>query len=148
MSPHRGSRGVAASALILVAAALALAACKETLDKLPTRPDSAPPATTPLPPPTTQRAIGAQAPILSVRTVPEPASGSAPFEVNFNACKTTDPDGDPLQFTYTFGDGQVKTQSLCRHHHTYGPGSYNAQVCVTDGLAANTVCRSFSIQAF
>ena len=144
----RRTPGFVACLAVSFVVSLGLAACsKDAESKLPSGPQAppAPPAPTPVPPPT-PRAVGPNAPVLDARTVPEPASGQAPFDVNFNACKTVDPDGDPLTYTYTFGDGQVKTQSLCRHHHVYASGSYTATVCVTDGL--NSVCRTFGVRAF
>ncbi len=84
--------------------------------------------------------------MLSVKTVPSPPSGAAPLDVNFNACKTVDPDGDHVTFTYTFGDGQVKVIPFCRHDHIYGrSGTYAASVCVTDGRPGNQSCRSFTV---
>src|SRR5262245_48493656 len=133
---HRAPGLVACLVAVSFVVILGLAACSRdgqyTLPSTPQAPPVAPPPT-PVPPPT-PRPIGPNAPALVARTVPEPASGQAPFDVNFNACKTVDPDGDPLTYTFTFGDGQVKTQTLCRRDHVYASGSYTATVCVTDGL--------------
>jgi PKD domain len=97
---------------------------------------SAPPA--PPPPPVTAN----QPPDAVFRTTPKPGrngriSGPAPFEVQFNMCRTFDPDHDPLRFTMDFdGDGiddvSGSTGGDCRRSFEYGPGVYAARLCVTD----------------
>lgn len=63
--------------------------------------------------------------------------GKAPLEVQFNMCRTTDPDRDRLRFTMDFtSDGQLDvdgtTGADCRRATTYPRGSYRARICVTD----------------
>jgi hypothetical protein len=64
-------------------------------------------------------------------------SGTAPFTVNFNLCRSVDPDGDRLYFRMDLdGDGAYElfgaSGADCRHATTYGVGVRTATVCVTD----------------
>jgi PKD repeat protein len=64
-------------------------------------------------------------------------SGKAPLTVEFNLCRTSDPDGDPLRFEMDLdGNGtfeyQGSTGADCRHGATYGAGTHPATMCVTD----------------
>src|SRR5512143_1257443 len=47
-----------------------------------------------LPPAQATPTPGPNPPSVYVRTNPDPPDGKAPLDVNFNACKSTDPDGD------------------------------------------------------
>ena len=63
--------------------------------------------------------------------------GTAPFTVNFNMCRTVDPEGDPLNFTMDFeNDGvldvQGRTGASCREPWTYPAGTWKPEICVTD----------------
>ena len=100
-----------------------------------------------LPPPVVPQP-GPNPPVIgATHTNPDPAEGPAPLTVNFNLCRSSDPDGDPLSFLYNFGDGKSREVGRCRHEHAYqNPGSYLAQVCVSDGR--NSSCRSFVVTAF
>ena len=60
-----------------------------------------------------------------------PDTGSAPLEVRFNLCRSTDPDGDTLSFDIEFGDGG--RTGRCQETHTYAAGVYNASLAVRDG---------------
>jgi len=86
-------------------------------------------------------------PVGKFRVNPDPAVGAAPFFVSFNACGSTDPDGDRLKFFFDFGDGVKTSSRLCRDDHTYARGSYTAQVCLTDEQPGDEVCRTFQVQA-
>jgi PKD repeat protein len=88
-----------------------------------------------------------QPPIALFRVNPSPAIGPAPFLVAFNMCPTTDPDGDAMSFTFDFGDGQQRTQKLCRSDHVYARGIYTAETCVTDGVPGHESCREFRVEA-
>lgn len=82
-------------------------------------------------------------------------SGTAPLEVRFNMCPTTDPDHDQLLFTMDFQrDGVLDvsgtTGADCRRSFTYPSGTTQARVCVTDvtdGLAPlhPAQCQIYSI---
>jgi PKD repeat protein len=63
-----------------------------------------------------------------------PTSGTAPLGVSFDATGSNDPDGDALEYQFTFGDGSSTTTSSPTVAHTYtGPGSYTASLVVSDG---------------
>jgi hypothetical protein len=74
-------------------------------------------------------------------------SGTAPLVVNFNLCQTADPDGDPLRFRMDLdGNGAFEYEGStgvdCRHPATYGAGTHDATICVTD-----IVCPSWPVCA-
>jgi PKD repeat protein len=78
-----------------------------------------------------------------------PTSGSAPLTVNFNGSGSSDPDGNPLTYSWdlngdgTFGDATGATPS-----YTYGTaGTYNARLKVTDNQGASTVSSPVTITA-
>ena len=60
----------------------------------------------------------------------DPATGPAPLEVQFSST-AADPDGDPLIYRWTFGDGGSALRSNPVHTYTK-PGSYTATVTVRD----------------
>lgn len=64
----------------------------------------------------------------------DPASGSAPLPVAFNADASADPDaGDVLTYSWNFGDG--KTGSGSTVSHTFqNAGSFTVELTVTDSL--------------
>ena len=70
------------------------------------------------------------APVAAVAATP--LSGTAPLTVNFDAGASTDPDGDPLSYAWSFGDGGSATGEATSHTYT-SPGSYTAVVTVSDG---------------
>lgn len=86
-------------------------------------------------------------PVTRLRINPDPATGPAPLLVAFNACGSTDPDGDRLKFLFDFGDGVKGSSRLCRDDHTYARGTYTAQVCVTDEQPGHEECRTFLVHA-
>ncbi len=51
-------------------------------------------------------------------TNPEPPQGQGPLTIVFDACKSTDPDGDPLSFFFDFGDGNTAS-GPCNVSHVY-----------------------------
>lgn len=99
-----------------------------------------PPAPTPSPGPTPPPAPQANRPPAAVFAVtPDPPQGTAPFAVRFSMCGTTDPDGDPLTYQFSFGDGQ-SDQGGCstQHLYTFAPlkaqalATFNASISVSD----------------
>ena len=67
-----------------------------------------------------------------------PYSGVPNVPIQFDASASYDPDGDPLTFFWTFGDGG--SASGPTPAHTYAAsGVYSAAVNVTDGLGYETV---------
>jgi hypothetical protein len=92
-------------------------------------------------------------PTMDLRTRPAAApgdpypviSGLAPLAVNFNVCRTADPDMEPdgenepdsLNWQIHFGDGKPISEGpdfehFCRTEHTYEEGRYVATISVTD----------------
>lgn len=59
--------------------------------------------------------------------------GPAPLTVNFTAAASSDPDGDPLTFTWNFGDGSPVVTGMNVSHTYASNGIYNARVTVQDG---------------
>ncbi|HEY0069849.1 MAG TPA: PKD domain-containing protein, partial [Chloroflexia bacterium] len=62
-------------------------------------------------------------------------SGVAPLDVTLDGALSNDPDGDAItSYTFNFGDGSLPvTQAGSSVEHTYAnPGSYHAQLTVTD----------------
>ena len=67
----------------------------------------------------------------TVEAFANPTNGLAPLTVTFTAVGH-DPDGDPLTYAWTFGDGA--TSALQNPEHTYAAhGDYTATVTVSDG---------------
>ena len=60
-------------------------------------------------------------------------SGTAPLTVNFDASKSTDPQGYPLTFAWTFGDGTAMGSGATTSHTYQDHGTYTATVAVSDG---------------
>ena len=71
-----------------------------------------------------------------------PSAGSAPLNVAFNASASSDPDSDPLTFTWNFGDGTTGTGVAPTHRYAV-IGTYNAVVTANDGRGGT---NSFSIR--
>lgn len=112
------------------------------------------------PPAGPTRPTGNQPPAAVFKTDPRDVSGTvsktAPLEVMFNMCPTTDPDHDLLLFTMDFQlDGVLDvhgtTGADCRRAFTYPLGTTKARVCVSDvdgGLGAlhRAQCQIYSIE--
>jgi glucose/arabinose dehydrogenase/PKD repeat protein len=58
-------------------------------------------------------------------------SGVAPLAVNFSSAGSSDPDGGPLTYRWTFGDGGTSTAANPAHTYTAN-GAYTATLTVTD----------------
>jgi glucose/arabinose dehydrogenase len=58
-------------------------------------------------------------------------SGPAPLAVTFSSAGSSDPDGDPITYRWTFGDGGTSTAANPSHTYTAN-GSYTATLTVTD----------------
>jgi PKD domain-containing protein len=90
---------------------------------------SPPPAQPPPPPPPPAN----QPPTARIVTPPIGREG-APFP--FSAAASTDPDGDPLTFTWWFGDGPQTADGDSVAHTYRNNGSYVARLIATDSLGA------------
>jgi len=72
-----------------------------------------------------------QAPVVNAAAAP--ASGPAPLEVTFSSAGSSDPEGQPLTYSWTFGDGATSTEA--NPVHTYATaGAYQARLTVSDGV--------------
>ena len=61
-----------------------------------------------------------------------PTTGQAPLPVTFSSAGSSDPEGTPLTYSWTFGDGGTSTQA--NPTHTYqADGQYTAHLTVSDG---------------
>ena len=61
-----------------------------------------------------------------------PAHGSAPLDVDLNATESQDPDGDPLTYEWSFGDGSASADGM-QAEHMYSDGVHTATLTVRDG---------------
>jgi PKD repeat protein len=79
---------------------------------------------------------------------PNPPQGPGPLTVTFNMCASQDRDGDPLLFTYQFGDGTQVSGPNCRAAHTYTTRgkTFPASVCMNDGH--HLVCKNYEVKVF
>jgi PKD repeat protein len=79
-------------------------------------------------------------PTIVCRTVPDPPTGPPALNVDFNVCRSEDPEGRALSYRFDFGDGG-SAGGFCRESHTYNAvGSYNARLCVSDGTTPEVCC--------
>ena len=76
---------------------------------------------------------GNQAPV--ARAAASPTQGNPPLTVQFNSGGSTDPDGDPLSYSWAFGDGGTSTAADPSHTYT-SSGTYTARLTVTDPAGA------------
>ena len=74
---------------------------------------------------------GNQAPVAASSA--SPTSGPAPLTVGFSSAGSSDPEGQSLTFSWTFGDGDTSTQANPSHTYTQ-PGQYTARLAVSDGV--------------
>jgi glucose/arabinose dehydrogenase len=66
-----------------------------------------------------------------------PASGPAPLNVTLNGSGSSDPDGDPITYRWTFGDGgTAKTSAPSIIHQYVNNGTYTASLRVVDSSGA------------
>lgn len=61
-----------------------------------------------------------------------PSAGATPLTVTFDGSTSNDPDGDPLTYSWDFGDGATGVGVTTSHIYTTG-GTYNARLTVSDG---------------
>jgi PKD repeat protein len=63
-----------------------------------------------------------------------PYSGTEDVAVSFDASGSSDPDGDPLTYTWNFGDGTTLTTTSATTSHTYRwGGAFGVTLTVSDG---------------
>jgi PKD repeat protein len=68
-----------------------------------------------------------------------PTSGPAPLPVIFSSVGSIDPEGQPLTYSWTFGDNTTSTQANPTHTYSQA-GQYTARLSVSDGV--NTTLSS------
>ena len=67
-----------------------------------------------------------------VQATASPTQGPTPLTVSFSSAGSSDPEGQPLAYSWNFGDGQTAT--LANPTHTYASaGAYQARLTVSDG---------------
>lgn len=71
-----------------------------------------------------------------VKASANPNRGDVPLSVDFSSAGTVDPNGDPLSFSWDFGDGGSSTDSNPKHTYT-SPGIYKAKLTVNDGKSSS-----------
>jgi glucose/arabinose dehydrogenase len=64
-----------------------------------------------------------------------PTSGPAPLDVSFSSAGSTDPEGQPLTYAWTFGDGATSTAANPVHTYTQA-GQYTVRLSVSDGVSS------------
>ena len=62
-----------------------------------------------------------------------PQSGTAPLAVSLSSAGSSDPDGDPLSYSWKFGDGTPDSTAANVTHTYTTPGTYTAELTVSDG---------------
>ncbi|HET9666298.1 MAG TPA: PQQ-dependent sugar dehydrogenase, partial [Desertimonas sp.] len=73
------------------------------------------------------------------------SAGPTPLTVNFSSAGSSDPEGQTLSYSWTFGDGATSTSANPQHVYTQ-PGRYTARLTVSDGVNS-TLADPISIRA-
>ncbi|HEU4327138.1 MAG TPA: PQQ-dependent sugar dehydrogenase [Roseiflexaceae bacterium] len=68
-----------------------------------------------------------------------PDSGDVPLEVEFSASGSSDPDSDPLTYSWNFGDGHFAVGGLNVSHTYEITGTYTATLAVSDGKGGSNM---------
>jgi glucose/arabinose dehydrogenase len=78
-----------------------------------------------------------------------PTSGSTPLTVNFDGSGSSDPDGDPITYSWDLnGDGTYGDSTAQKPTFTYTtPGTYTVRLQVTDSKGASSVSAPITIAA-
>ncbi len=78
------------------------------------------------------RYVQSNQPPVAVSSV-SPTTGPPPLTVSFSSAGSTDPEGQPLSYSWTFGD--TTTSTAASPAHTYSlAGVYTARLTVSDGV--------------
>jgi glucose/arabinose dehydrogenase len=85
-------------------------------------------------------ASGGNAPPVANLTA-SPLAGVVPLPVSFSASGSFEPDGDPLSYSWTFGDGGTSTAQEPVHVYT-ATGSYNVVLTVSDGRGGTSQAQT------
>jgi glucose/arabinose dehydrogenase len=78
-----------------------------------------------------------------------PTSGPTPLTVNFDGSGSSDPDGDPITYSWDLnGDGTYGDSTAQKPTFTYTtPGTYTVRLMVTDSKGASSVSAPITIAA-
>ena len=76
-------------------------------------------------------------------------SGPTPLTVNFDGSGSSDPDGDPITYSWDLnGDGTYGDSTLQKPSFTYStPGTYTVHLMVTDSKGASSISAPITINA-
>src|SRR5262249_48942572 len=72
-----------------------------------------------------------QAPVVAAAA--STTSGQPPLDVNFSSAGSSDPEGQPLTYSWTFGDGSTSSAASPTHRYVQA-GKYTARLTVSDGV--------------
>lgn len=72
-----------------------------------------------------------QAPVVNAAATP--TSGPTPLDVSFSSAGSSDPEGQPLTYSWAFGDGTTSTEPNPTHTYTTA-GAYQVRLTVSDGV--------------
>ena len=67
-----------------------------------------------------------------------PTSGNAPLHVQFNASCSSDPDGNPLTYSWDLGDGYIDSYSGAYTEYWFEQGVWHVTLTVTDSNGASS----------
>ncbi len=88
--------------------------------------------------------LGGNSPPTANMSIDPSGSVKAGDSVTFSAVGSSDPDADPMTFSWTFGDGN--TGSGLTTSHTYAqPGEYSAKLAVGDGTHEVTTSMTVNV---
>ncbi len=62
-----------------------------------------------------------------------PAQGAPPLAVQFSSAGSSDPDGNPITYSWSFGDGTANSTAANPQHTYAAEGLYTATLTVSDG---------------
>jgi glucose/arabinose dehydrogenase len=74
-----------------------------------------------------------QPPVVAAQA--SPTSGGSPLTVNFTSTGTSDPENQPLTYSWDFGDSTSATTAAAAHTYT-ADGTYLARLTVSDGAGS------------
>ena len=87
--------------------------------------------------------LGSNSPPTATISITPSGTVKAEESVTFSAAGSSDPDGDTLTFSWSFGDGNTGTGLTASHKYSQ-PGEYDVQLSVNDGthdVTANKVIK-------
>jgi hypothetical protein len=152
-APHTYAQAGVFTASFAVTSAKQSARCAATVTVSSALTTPATPTPTPTPTPSSNTKPNAVFKTVPAADSSGRISGPKPFTVHFNMCRTTDPDGDRLEFTMDFqGDGTLEIDGSsgadCRHDFTYSAGTYHPQICVTDVNSSGQPFHKFQCESY